>query len=83
MGPSGAASLSKASGGFTTGLTSSVRLPSIALCLGAERDINAARAHAMRKAIVDIRQDSPAPDFGRPHPGLPHSALPKPYASDD
>lgn len=23
------------------------------------------------------------PDFGRPHPGLPHAALPKPYASDD
>ena len=23
------------------------------------------------------------PDFGRPHPGLPHTPLPKPYAADD
>jgi cyclohexadieny/prephenate dehydrogenase len=41
------------------------------------------RTREIRKGIVDIGQDSPAPDFGRPHPGLPHSALPKPYASDD
>jgi cyclohexadieny/prephenate dehydrogenase len=42
-----------------------------------------ARTRAIRQGIVDIGQDSPAPDFGRPHPGLPHAALPKPYASDD
>jgi cyclohexadieny/prephenate dehydrogenase len=42
-----------------------------------------ARTRAIRKGIVDIGQDSPAPDFGRPHPGLPHTPLPKPYAADD
>ena len=40
------------------------------------------RTRAIRKGIVDIGQDSPAPDFGRPHPGLPHAPLPKPYAAD-
>jgi cyclohexadieny/prephenate dehydrogenase len=42
-----------------------------------------ARTRAIRKAIVDIGQDSPAPDFGRPHPDLPHTPLPKPYAADN
>jgi cyclohexadieny/prephenate dehydrogenase len=41
-----------------------------------------ARTRAIRKGIVDIGQDSASPDFGRPHPGLPHAPLPKPYASD-
>ena len=41
-----------------------------------------ARTRAIRKGIVDIGQDSAVPDFGRPHPGLPHSALPKPYAAE-
>jgi cyclohexadieny/prephenate dehydrogenase len=41
-----------------------------------------ARTRAIRKGIVQIGQDSPAPDFGRPHPGLPHTPLPKPYAAD-
>jgi cyclohexadieny/prephenate dehydrogenase len=41
-----------------------------------------ARTRAIRKGIVQIGQDSPAPDFGRPHPDLPHEPLPKPYASD-
>ncbi len=41
-----------------------------------------ARTRAIRKGIVDIGQDLPAPDFGRPHPGLPHEPLPKPYAAD-
>jgi cyclohexadieny/prephenate dehydrogenase len=40
------------------------------------------RTRAIRKAIVEIGQDLAAPDFGRPHPGLPHEPLPKPYASD-
>jgi len=40
------------------------------------------RTRAIRRGIVDIGQDSPAPDFGRPHPGLPHTPLPKPYAAD-
>jgi cyclohexadieny/prephenate dehydrogenase len=40
------------------------------------------RTRAIRKGIVQIGQDSPAPDFGRPHPDLPHEPLPKPYASD-
>jgi cyclohexadieny/prephenate dehydrogenase len=42
-----------------------------------------ARTRAIRKGIVDIGQDSAAPDFGRPHPDLPHTQLPKPYASDE
>jgi cyclohexadieny/prephenate dehydrogenase len=42
-----------------------------------------ARTRAIRKGILDIGQDSPAPDFGRQHPDLPHAALPKPYASED
>jgi cyclohexadieny/prephenate dehydrogenase len=37
---------------------------------------------AIRRSIVDMGQDSPAPDFGRPHPGLPAETLPRPYASD-
>jgi cyclohexadieny/prephenate dehydrogenase len=41
-----------------------------------------ARTRAIRKGIVDIGQDSAAPDFGRPHPDLPHQPLPKPYAAD-
>ena len=41
------------------------------------------RTRAIRKGIVQIGQDSPAPDFGRPHPDLPHEPLPKPYASDE
>ncbi len=41
------------------------------------------RTRAIRKGIVDIGQDSPAPDFGRPHPDLPHTPLPKPYAGED
>src|SRR6476646_2322299 len=41
-----------------------------------------ARTRAIRKGIVEIGQDSPSPDFGRPHPDLPHEPLPKPYASE-
>jgi cyclohexadieny/prephenate dehydrogenase len=42
-----------------------------------------ARTRAIRRGIVEIGQDSPAPDFGRPHPELPHEPLPRPYAADD
>ena len=42
-----------------------------------------ARTRAIRKGIVQIGQDSPAPDFGRPHPDLPHTPMPKPYAAED
>jgi cyclohexadieny/prephenate dehydrogenase len=35
------------------------------------------RTRAIRKGIVQVGQDSPAPDFGRPHPSLPHTSLPK------
>ncbi len=38
---------------------------------------------AIRRSIVEMGQDSPAPDFGRPHPGLPGDALPRPYADKD
>jgi len=40
------------------------------------------RTRAIRKGIVEIGQDSPSPDFGRPHPDLPHEPVPKPYASE-
>ncbi len=39
------------------------------------------RTRAIRKGIVEIGQD--VPDFGRPHPGLPESKLPRPYAADE
>ena len=42
-----------------------------------------ARTRAIRKGIVEIGQDSPAPDFGRAHPGLPGAPLPRPYAISD
>jgi len=40
------------------------------------------RTRAIRKGVVEIGQDSPAPDFGRPHPDLPRKPLPRPYASE-
>jgi len=40
------------------------------------------RTRAIRKAIVEIGQDSAAPDFGRAHPDL-NQPLPKPYAAED
>ena len=40
-----------------------------------------ARTRDIRKGIVDIGQDSAAPDFGRPHPDLPNAPLPSPYAA--
>jgi cyclohexadieny/prephenate dehydrogenase len=39
------------------------------------------RTRAIRKGIVAIGQDSPAPDFGRPHPDLPKEPVPRPYDS--
>jgi cyclohexadieny/prephenate dehydrogenase len=43
------------------------------------------RTRAIRRGIVEIGQDSPTPDFGRPHPGLPQSQapLPRPYAAEE
>jgi cyclohexadieny/prephenate dehydrogenase len=41
------------------------------------------RTRAIRRGILDIGQDSPAPDFGRPHPHLPLEPLPRPYAADN
>lgn len=40
------------------------------------------RTRAIRRGIVQIGQDSPAPDFGRQHPGLPHEPLPRPYVAE-
>jgi cyclohexadieny/prephenate dehydrogenase len=41
------------------------------------------RTRAIRKGVVAIGQDAPAPDFGRPHPGLPDvPPLPRPYSSE-
>jgi cyclohexadieny/prephenate dehydrogenase len=41
------------------------------------------RTRAIRRGILNIGQDSPAPDFGRQHPALPQAPIPRPYASDD
>jgi cyclohexadieny/prephenate dehydrogenase len=41
------------------------------------------RTRAIRRGIVDIGQDSAAPDFGRAHPELPVEPLPRPYAVSD
>ena len=41
------------------------------------------RTRAIRRGIVSIGQDSAAPDFGRPHPNLPDTPLPRPYASGE
>ena len=41
------------------------------------------RTRAIRQGIVAIGQDSPAPDFGRPHPDLPPEPLARPYAAND
>jgi cyclohexadieny/prephenate dehydrogenase len=41
------------------------------------------RTRAIRRGIVQIGQDSPVPDFGRPHPDLPGALLPRPYAASD
>ena len=40
------------------------------------------RTRAIRKGIVAIGQDSPAPDFGRLRPDLPIAPLPRPYATE-
>jgi cyclohexadieny/prephenate dehydrogenase len=40
------------------------------------------RTRAIRKGIIAIGQDSPAPDFGRPHPDLAGGPVPKPYTSE-
>ena len=41
------------------------------------------RTRAIRRGIVEIGQDSPAPDFGRAHPTLPADPLLRPYAADN
>jgi cyclohexadieny/prephenate dehydrogenase len=41
------------------------------------------RTRAIRRGIVEAGQDSPDPDFGRPHPSLAHSEIPRPYAAED
>ena len=41
------------------------------------------RTRAIRRGIVEIGQDSAAPDFGRAHPTLPAEPLPRPYAADN
>jgi cyclohexadieny/prephenate dehydrogenase len=41
------------------------------------------RTRAIRRGIVQIGQDSAAPDFGRGHPDLPVEPLPRPYAASD
>jgi cyclohexadieny/prephenate dehydrogenase len=41
-----------------------------------------ARTRAIRRGIVQIGQDSPAPDFGRQHPSLPQAPIPRPYSAE-
>jgi len=41
------------------------------------------RTRAIRRGIVEIGQDSPAPDFGRSHSELPIEPMPRPYAVPD
>lgn len=41
------------------------------------------RTRAIRRGIVELGQDSAAPDFGRPHASLPLPPLPRPYADSD
>src|SRR5262245_7366737 len=40
------------------------------------------RTRAIRRGIIEIGQDSAAPDFGRPHPDLPHQPLARPYSAE-
>jgi cyclohexadieny/prephenate dehydrogenase len=40
------------------------------------------RTRAVRRGIVQIGQDSAAPDFGRVHPAKPTGTIPRPYAAD-
>jgi len=40
------------------------------------------RTRAIRRGVVEIGQDSPDPDFGRPHPDLSHDRLPRPYSAE-
>jgi cyclohexadieny/prephenate dehydrogenase len=41
------------------------------------------RTRAIRRGILQIGQDSAAPDFGRPHPSKSSGAIPRPYSADD
>ena len=50
--------------------------------LGRFQEDLAGLTRAIRRGIVEIGQDSPAPDFGRAHRDLPHEPLPRPYAAD-
>jgi cyclohexadieny/prephenate dehydrogenase len=40
------------------------------------------RTRAIRRGIIEIGQDSATPDFGRPHPDLPHQPLARPYSAE-
>ena len=42
------------------------------------------RTRGIRRSIIEIGQETAAPDFGRPHgPQEPATPMPRPYASDD
>ena len=41
------------------------------------------RTRAIRRGIVEIGQDSPAPDFGRAPAAPPQAPVPRPYAADN
>ena len=42
-----------------------------------------ARTRGIRRGIVELGQDSAAPDFGRAHASLPTAPIPRPYAADE
>jgi cyclohexadieny/prephenate dehydrogenase len=42
-----------------------------------------ARTRGIRRGIVELGQDSAAPDFGRAHASLPTGPIPRPYAADE
>ena len=41
------------------------------------------RTRGIRRGIVELGQDSAAPDFGRAHASLPNAPIPRPYATDE
>ncbi len=41
------------------------------------------RTRAIRRGILNIGQDSAAPDFGRPHPALPPAPMRLPYSAEE
>jgi cyclohexadieny/prephenate dehydrogenase len=41
------------------------------------------RTRGIRRSIIEVGQETAAPDFGRPHGAETGAPIPRPYASDD